>query len=299
MTPRYHHRHSGFTLVEMLTVVAIIALLISILVPSLARARDQAKRATIKALIKAASDGLDMFYNDFNQYPDSSLRPDPVQGYPGAGTNNNLSGAHWLARALLGHDFEGMDIPGAVVGSVPINYDLVSSDRRGVYLERGPWAKDNDSQKILGQTGTPDTGRPVIVDTYNFPILYYRANARAARPFSNNAIPGDPQSEALGIYNHRDNVELMAWEFAPGAPAHLIAEFGPTDYETDSSPDNIKDPKGNFVHYLHDHAIHEATNAGNGGRIRTVNPESLILISSGKDGVYGTDDDLTNFKGGL
>jgi len=58
---------SGFTLIELLVVVAIIALLISILLPSLARARELAKRTTCAANLSGIGKGLHTYSNDGNQ----------------------------------------------------------------------------------------------------------------------------------------------------------------------------------------------------------------------------------------
>jgi len=58
---------SGFTLIELLVVVAIIALLISILLPSLARARELAKRTTCAANMSGIGKGLHTYSNDGNQ----------------------------------------------------------------------------------------------------------------------------------------------------------------------------------------------------------------------------------------
>jgi len=103
----------GFTLVELLTVVAIIALLISILVPAVTRARRSAREVAIKAQQYAISQGLQMFHNDFGYYP-SSL-PQTEEGVnAGSRTEVGLNpedypvtGAHRLAFALLGRDKQG------------------------------------------------------------------------------------------------------------------------------------------------------------------------------------------------
>ncbi|HRX83886.1 MAG TPA: prepilin-type N-terminal cleavage/methylation domain-containing protein [Phycisphaerae bacterium] len=57
----------GFTLVELLVVISIIALLISILLPSLRAARDQAKLATCLAHIRGTGQAAMTFANDHNQ----------------------------------------------------------------------------------------------------------------------------------------------------------------------------------------------------------------------------------------
>ncbi len=56
-------RHRGFTLIELLVVIAIISLLISILLPSLSRARDQAKSVHCLARLKEFGNALATYEN--------------------------------------------------------------------------------------------------------------------------------------------------------------------------------------------------------------------------------------------
>ena len=58
------HRFSGFTLVELLVVIGIIALLISILLPSLARAREQSRMTKCIANQREIGKGAAVFQND-------------------------------------------------------------------------------------------------------------------------------------------------------------------------------------------------------------------------------------------
>jgi len=62
-------RNTGFTLIEVLVVVAIIALLISILLPSLAGAREQAKVAACMANLNQLHKSLTFCYGDNKTYP--------------------------------------------------------------------------------------------------------------------------------------------------------------------------------------------------------------------------------------
>lgn len=61
-------RELAFTLVELLVVVAIVALLISILLPSFKRARDQAKAVKCGGLQHGFANGLATYYTEYQQW---------------------------------------------------------------------------------------------------------------------------------------------------------------------------------------------------------------------------------------
>ncbi|HUA09834.1 MAG TPA: prepilin-type N-terminal cleavage/methylation domain-containing protein [Candidatus Acidoferrales bacterium] len=60
----------GFTLIEMMIVVAIIAILVAILVPNFMRARAQAQTAACEANLKEIATALEEYQTDHEAYPD-------------------------------------------------------------------------------------------------------------------------------------------------------------------------------------------------------------------------------------
>jgi len=61
----------GFTLIELMVVMTIIALLISITVPRYFHSVDKAKEATLKQSLSVMRVAIDKFYGDNDRYPDS------------------------------------------------------------------------------------------------------------------------------------------------------------------------------------------------------------------------------------
>lgn len=61
----------GFTIIEMLTVIAIIGILASIAAPSFQRSVIRAKEASLRNSLFVLRDVIDQYYADHGEYPDS------------------------------------------------------------------------------------------------------------------------------------------------------------------------------------------------------------------------------------
>lgn len=64
-------RHKGFTLVELMVVLAVIALLLTIVVPHYAGRMTRAEEAVLKENLALMRDALDKHYSDVGAYPQS------------------------------------------------------------------------------------------------------------------------------------------------------------------------------------------------------------------------------------
>src|SRR5262245_39173528 len=64
-------RHSGFTLIEMITVVAIMSVLVAIALPNYKEAIIQSKEAALREDLYRFRDLIDQYYADKGRYPES------------------------------------------------------------------------------------------------------------------------------------------------------------------------------------------------------------------------------------
>ena len=236
-------RARAFTLIELLTVVAIISLLISILMPSLSHARAAAKNAKCKATMKSLGDGLELFRNENeaelrgNSYPASTAGDDPtVAGDASGQGSEDLFGAQWLVRYLMGKDLNGYiprrNVPASVLkpdaapGEEQIGQDGKSWYEQDPPLNRDPLYVAMDARLIKQPSqlagwppvnnisaDTPRYRNPVFVDAWEMPILYYAANTKGGYTDKANAnitaykgvkLDGTP-IDYRGIYTYRDN----------------------------------------------------------------------------------------------
>lgn len=84
MNPQPRRRARGFTLVELLAVLAIIALLMSILVPALGRARESARRTSCASNLRQWVVVFSLYANESRgyQWPPRQLNPDLSDSKP-------------------------------------------------------------------------------------------------------------------------------------------------------------------------------------------------------------------------
>ncbi len=312
---------TAFTLIELLAVIAIISLLIGLLVPAVSNIRVQAHKASTRAQLEAIAKGCEAFNSELGAYP-RSRGENPFEG---VGSGIDLSGAQWLGLQLCGPDFKGYVEPDRrndVAGSAGIDADdwlawydpAVDTDiqRLGPYVDvKGAiaqtpeiYARDAGGLTLsnglsAGSSAWSNAYIPFFVDTFQFPILYYAANAQAKRPYT------EPSASTLGRYDQRDNAAITGSEFISGEEGfdlgngalddghyHYFYNLGWTFGESGLSD---RPERNSFAGTTYDRGLFEQTLDGTLGKVWPQRPDSFILISPGHDGIFGSDDDVTNF----
>lgn len=299
---------------ELLVVVAIITALIGILVPGLRKVRIMVRDLKQKSQLHNIEIGLELFRDDFDGYPGSSL--DDSQG-----AGNYITGSQILAEAVVGRDLRGCEphtnwnpaldealsdtasYASAAKGSTQSEIEVSRNRRMGPYMEMQDIGAYS-AGKLWQDTGDvyPGTGNyksPMITDIYNqvkiqldsgeqvwagSPVLYFKAN-RGTRIFDDNVEETEENQAVLRqwIYNYYDNMPIYK---LGSVKDNSIQHFYDPDY---TDPDNAQ-RNGYDVFY------EDLSNPKIETYKRPYNCDTFILISAGFDGIYGTGDDMTNFN---
>lgn len=297
----------GFTIVELLTVMSVIAILIALLVPALGMVRDFADEIQQKKQFSAIGAGLEMYRNSFNEYPpsiDNINDTTAVDATP-------YGGAQKLAEAMVGLDLIGFhpksdfrsngeysqpDGTGSFL-DVPV-YDIVTGIAPNTDGDYGETGNENmmarkqfietehaNAYQMIDVYDNPASNGHletsfVLCDAYEkkrnlgkktgMPILYFRARTIYSLQDSTDGAGMDDD-----VYDYRDN-ELMLDLQAAGMPA-------PTAFNAEE-----------FDEMIVNQQVKQAS--GSLDVQRPYRAKSYIMMSAGKDGVYGTPDDLFNFE---
>jgi len=300
-------RSEGFTLVELLTALAVVAVLLALIVPAFTLITKQALMVRQKGQFNRIEVALEAFRTDFGDYPRS--RP-----------NDGYYGAQMLAEAVVGWDgfgfhprsvfsHDGTDVPAG--GGNPVYADPTTvtaaewernvKERKGPYLElESAGAVRLTNMELYWPSvapstyGWPEAATYVLADSFGtvkhaktkkktgMPILYYKANTSGTLHPVDDASAAD--TDALWtqvVYDIRDNHAF----FAAQAHTALAGLPGESWYR-----------RANWFKFYEMTANPDHLNTDVPRLSRPYNAESFILQSAGPDGIYGTADDVFNFE---
>lgn len=314
MKRRINHKRAGFTLVEILVTIAVIAILLGFLIPALTTIEKSALKVRQRAQFHGIEVALEAFATDMGDYPPSAYH---------LATYGQYTPSQRLAEALVGRDGFGFHpdskflangtdgtatIPGNPLYAPDVDPTTNQNLRRGPYLE----LETANAVRLSDLYGTGAANLPVslsatanssyvLADMYKItknlttrkmtgsPILYYRANRNKIQHDLSGANP-DP-AKNLCVYNVYDSIGN---EMAKDS----IVDLRPLSLPQGSTASSPMSPLGGgnaALFYQKTINPNFPGDAASGTPPRPYRADSFILQSAGPDGLYGTADDVFNF----
>jgi len=213
---KHSSRHSGFTLTELLVVIGIIALLVGVLLPVLARAQRMGSITKCKAQMQQIAQGLDNYFIDFGDYPRITAGAYPtgvVTGTPPYSPTGPQI-LCWGLAALGPMSQDGADGPGF---RKPVGNAFGTASVGRVY---GPYIVVDKFQFTCPNNPADDSAE--ILDPWGKPFLYFPA--RLGHPaintpnsyVANSTTSGtQPLYDWIYTYYYNNNTSPSTWSATP------------------------------------------------------------------------------------
>ena len=296
----HSHSRRGFTLIEILVVVGIIALLVGILLPALSKVQERARMTQTMGLMQEFAKACDAFQQEFGRYP--GLVPEEILA-----NDPQISGTENAMLELMGGGVRKNDVDNSTYTNIttgfsapgwePLTFKITGQPDFIVKINvgkigDGPFIngkqyppffapKANDLRPTAGQKGESATIKiPDLMDSWGNPIIFLRA-ARNVGPLAGTngdraqfivLDDGGTKYGAMDPYLGSDSLgDSSLPQTKAGAPIYTLFEDGSTPV----------DKKKLFAQFLRHPGFGDPALPLSG------TPRGkYLLISAGKDGIY-------------
>ncbi len=297
MKRKSKHNRTGFTLVEILTTIAIIAILLGLLIPALTAIEKSAVEVKQRAQFHGIELSLETFSTDMGDYPSSSYNP-LVYG--------NYTPSQRLAEAMVGRDglgfhpsslFRGdgladMDSDGLIDNPVyhATTDQVYETAQENITTRMGPYLELESANAVMLSDLYGGGSIGVLVDSYVLADMYRTTK---------NAATGKMTGSPILYYRANRNRAMHDWANVLNSTYNIYDSLGDVLVPNDSIVDLVPLSTHSGTHPMRANLnmFYEQTQNPNfTNPARPYRSESFILQSAGRDSLYGTVDDVFNFN---